>query len=189
MFYRNGGVHLIQAVFIDRDGTIGGGDQVILPGEFKLFPNIQESIDQLKTSGIFICSFTNQPGISKGEVKKEEFERELKSFGFDRIYLCPHQHDEGCSCRKPRPGMLLRAAEENCLDLKQCVVIGDRWTDLMAGAEVGCTTILVRTGSGEEAYKKYKNQEYFGNWSKVQPDYIALDFNDAVSWILQKNKN
>ncbi len=57
----------IQAVFIDRDGTIGGNDQVIYPGEFTLFPNVLKTIQLLKSSGILVCSFTNQPGISKGE--------------------------------------------------------------------------------------------------------------------------
>jgi hypothetical protein len=60
----------------------------------------------------------------------KDFEKELTSFGFDKVYICPHQHNEGCSCRKPAIGMLIQAAKENNLDLKQCVVIGDRWTDL-----------------------------------------------------------
>jgi histidinol-phosphate phosphatase family protein len=122
----------IQAVFIDRDGTIGGSEKVIYPGEFVLFPNVAESLQILKNSGILICSFTNQPGISKGESTIQSFELELKNFGFDKIYVCPHQHNEGCLCRKPSPAMLEKAAKENKLDLKQCVVIGDRWTDLLA---------------------------------------------------------
>ena len=136
----------IQAVFIDRDGTIGGDDQVIYPGDFKLFPNVSEAIQQLKMAGILICSFTNQPGISKGEVTISSFEKELKNFGFDKIYLCPHNHNECCECRKPSPGMLIEAAKENHLNLRNCVVIGDRWTDLLAADEVGCKKILVKTG-------------------------------------------
>jgi HAD superfamily hydrolase (TIGR01662 family) len=91
----------IQAVFIDRDGTIGGSDRVIYPGEFELFHNVTESVQILKRLGILICSFTNQPGISKGEATLQSFEKELIDFGFDRVYLCPHQHNEGCQCRKP----------------------------------------------------------------------------------------
>lgn len=175
----------IQAVFIDRDGTIGGSDQVIYPGEFELFPEVAESIQQLKKAGILICSFTNQPSVSKGDTLSDSFEKELKNFGFDKVYLCPHQHNEDCLCRKPSPGMLKQAAKENELDLKRCVVIGDRWTDLLAADEVGCKKILVKTGSGKEAFDKYKNNEYFGRWGEVKPDYITQDFNDAVRWLLK----
>lgn len=174
----------IQAVFIDRDGTIGGSEEVIYPGEFQLFPNVQESIQQLKKAGVLICSFTNQPGVSKGESTFDSFDHELRSFGFDRVYLCPHEHHEGCTCRKPSSGMLKKAAEENNLDLKKCVVIGDRWTDLLAADEVGCTKILVKTGSGKAAFTKYHNGEFIGRWGEVKPDFVAEDFNEAVKWLL-----
>lgn len=175
---------VIQAVFIDRDGTIGGSDKVIYPGEFELFPYVAESVQLLKKSGILICSFTNQPGISKGESTFQRFETELKDFGFDRIYLCPHQHNEGCVCRKPSPAMLKNAAKENSLDLKKCVVIGDRWTDMLAADEVGCIKILVKTGSGKETFDKYKNNGFFGRWEEVKPDYVAEDLNEAVKWLM-----
>jgi histidinol-phosphate phosphatase family protein len=174
----------IQAVFIDRDGTIGGGDRVIYPGEFELFPNVAESVQLLKKLGILICSFTNQPGISKGDATLQCFEKELKDFGFDRIYLCPHQHNEGCQCRKPSSAMLEKAANDNKLDLKKCVVIGDRWTDLLAADEVGCKKILVKTGSGKETFYKYKNNEFYGRWGDVKPDYVAEDINEAIKWLM-----
>jgi ribonucleotide monophosphatase NagD (HAD superfamily) len=69
------------------------------------------------------------------------------------------------------------------LNLKECVVIGDRWTDMIAAQEVGCIKILVKTGAGEEAFKKYKNQDYYGKYAQVSPDFVASDFNDAVTWI------
>ncbi|GGH88255.1 histidinol-phosphate phosphatase family protein [Pullulanibacillus pueri] len=133
-----------------------------------------------------ICSFTNQSGISRGEVTSEEYEQELKGFGFDRVYLCPHQHHEECRCRKPSIGMLLQAAKENNLDLKDCVVIGDRWTDMLAASEVGCLKILVITGAGKEALNKYQNHEYFGQWSMVSPDFVARDFQEAANWVLSR---
>ncbi|WP_449621863.1 HAD-IIIA family hydrolase [Robertmurraya sp. Marseille-Q9965] len=173
----------VQAVFIDRDGTIGGNDTVIYPGKFELFPGVQESIRILKNTGVLTCSFTNQPGIARGEARIEDFEKELKDFGMDRIFLCPHQHTEGCKCRKPSPGMLLKAAEENYLELKNCVVIGDRWTDLVAADEVGCMKILVKTGSGTNAYEEYINNEYVGRWGEIKPDFVASDFNEAVRWM------
>jgi histidinol-phosphate phosphatase family protein len=174
----------IQAVFIDRDGTIGGSDKVSYPGEFELFSGVEKSLQLLRKSGILIFSFTNQPGISKGEASLQSFEKELKDFGFDQIYLCPHQHHEGCSCRKPSPEMLEVAAKEYNLDLNYSVVIGDRWTDLLAGEEVGCKKILVMTGSGRMTFEKYKNNQFYGRWGEVKPDYVAENFNDAVKWLL-----
>lgn len=112
-----------KAIFIDRDGTIGGTDSVVYPGEFQLFPFVGDSISILKKLGNLIFSFTNQPGISRGEVTIEDFEKELKGFGFDKVYLCPHQHNEGCQCRKPSTGMLHQAAKENNLNLKEMLVL------------------------------------------------------------------
>ncbi|SFL58713.1 histidinol-phosphate phosphatase family domain-containing protein/HAD-superfamily hydrolase, subfamily IIIA [Gracilibacillus orientalis] len=157
---------------------------MIYPGEFELFPNVSKSIHQLKESGALICSFTNQPGISMGEVTFDSFDKELRDFGFDKIYLCPHQHHEGCECRKPASGMLKKAANDNNLDLKKCVVIGDRWTDLIAADEVGCMKILVQTGSGKETYYKYINNQFFGRWGEIRPDFISKNFNEAVNLLM-----
>jgi histidinol-phosphate phosphatase family protein len=179
----------LQAVFIDRDGTIGGTDEVVYPNEFKLFPNVKESILKLKRLGILVFSFTNQPGISKAEVQYEEYEKELTDFGFDGIYLCPHLHSEGCECRKPSSKMLNKAAAEHNLNLSNCFVIGDRWTDLIAAEEVNCGKVIVKTGSGLKDINKYLNNEFFGKWEEVHPDYIAEDFNDAVDWILNLDSN
>lgn len=172
-----------KAIFIDRDGTIGGTDKVVYPGEFELFPFVRESIAKLRSLGYLIVSFTNQPGISKGEAVKVDFETELMEFGFDKVYLCPHQHHEACSCRKPATGMLLQAAKENNLYLKECVVIGDRWTDMLAANEVEATKILVKTGAGKDAFDKFKAQAYYGKYAEVGLEYVASDFSDAVDWI------
>jgi histidinol-phosphate phosphatase family protein len=176
--------HFIQSVFVDRDGTIGGSDTVVYPGEFQLYPFVSESFERLKNENIMLLSFTNQPGISKGEVKREQFAKELIVFGIDKVYICPHQHNEGCTCRKPLTGMLLEAAKDNNLDLKRCVVIGDRWTDIMAADKVGCIKIIVHTGAGKESIQQYINQKYYGNWAKVIPEYIAVNLLDAVKWLL-----
>ncbi|OCA90455.1 hypothetical protein A8F94_00760 [Bacillus sp. FJAT-27225] len=184
----------VQAVFLDRDGTIGGGDTVIYPGEFELFPNVKESLAKLKQLGIFIFAFTNQPGISRGECTLQSFEKELLDFGFNKIYLCPHQLNQDCQCRKPSSFLLKKAAKENNLELDRCAVIGDRWTDLLAADEVGCRKILVKTGSGMETLRKYMNNEFYGRWGQVKPDFIAEDFSEAVKWLtrtspLRKNLN
>jgi histidinol-phosphate phosphatase family protein len=176
----------MKAAFIDRDGTIGGSDQVEYPGEFELYPQVRDALEELKQSGMLICSFTNQPGISRGEATKKDFEVELKGFGFDRVYLCPHQHGEGCNCRKPSTGMLEQAAQENGLDLKECVVIGDRWTDMMAAHRVGCKKVLVKTGAGVDAFSKYQSNEYYGESAEVSLDYVASNFQEAVEWIVEE---
>jgi histidinol phosphatase-like enzyme len=106
-------------------------------------------------------------------------------FGFDKVYLCPHQHGEGCACRKPSPGMLIKAAQENSLDLKNCVVIGDRWTDMIAANRAGCTKVLVKTGSGQKDWAKYQSNEFYGEWLEAVPDYIAEDLLHAVNWLLK----
>lgn len=175
----------IQAIFIDRDGTIGGTAGVTYPCNFELFPFVRKSLSLLKQNNILILSFTNQPGISRGEAKVSDFEEELLLFGFDRVYLCPHEHGEGCSCRKPLPGMLIKAAYEYDLDLSKCVVIGDRWTDLVAASEVGAVKILVKTGGGEKDLAKFENGELFGKWAQILVDYIAKDLEDAISWLLE----
>jgi histidinol-phosphate phosphatase family domain/HAD-superfamily hydrolase, subfamily IIIA len=178
-------IRTFQAVFMDRDGTLGGSDEVILPGSFELFPFTQPALEKLKNAQIPIFSFTNQPGISRGEVQKQDFEDELTSFGFDKIYLCPHLNGEGCSCRKPSTGLLVQAAQEHNLDLKNCVVIGDRWTDMLAAHRAGCMKILVKTGSGEKDLEKYSHNRFFGEWLDANPDYLAENVLDAINWLLR----
>ncbi|MFB4322493.1 HAD-IIIA family hydrolase [Paenibacillus sp. CR_12] len=178
-----------QAVFIDRDGTLGGTDRVVLPGEFELYPKVKDSIQSLRAAGMLICSFTNQPGIARGEATMGEFESELSAFGFDKIYLCGHEHGADCECRKPSAGMLLKAAEDNHLDLAKCYVIGDRWTDMVAAKEAGCKKALVMTGAGAKELEKYNNHEFFGKWKDAYPDFIATDLNEAVTWILEGGVN
>jgi histidinol-phosphate phosphatase family protein len=171
----------VQAVFIDRDGTIGGTDDVVYPGEFELFPFAKEAINILKERGVTIFSFTNQPGISRGEASKEDFIKELSAFGFDEIFICPHTENEECNCRKPRTGLLERAAIKNNLTLHKCVVIGDRWSDMLAAAKSGSIKILVLTGAGNDAICKYRDK-----WNEYEPDYLAKNIFDAVNWLIKE---
>jgi histidinol-phosphate phosphatase family protein len=168
----------LQAVFLDRDGTIRGSDVVEYPGEFKLFSYTAEVIEQLKEQAIQVFSFTNQPGISKSEATEAEFVRELDAFGFDAVYLCPHHHKEGCLCRKPATGMLEKAAYEHSLDLTKCAVFGDRWTDILAAKSAGCIAVLVLTGSGKASYEQHHQT------SMVQPDFVEENLKAGVDWLL-----
>ncbi|QTM98975.1 HAD-IIIA family hydrolase [Sediminibacillus dalangtanensis] len=165
----------IDAVFIDRDGTLGGDDTVQYPGTFELFPYSFEAITRLKEAGIYVFSFTNQPGISSGRATLEEFREELNRFGFTDVFICPHKPEENCHCRKPQPGMLRAAAAKyKELDLEKCVVIGDRWSDMAAADKVNATKILVKTGAGKTTLI---------DSSKI--DYAANNLKDAVEWLYQ----
>ena len=94
------------------------------------------------------------------------------------VYYCPHRADENCDCRKPKPGMLLRAADEFGVDLSESYLIGDHITDIQAGAKVGCTTILVKTGRSRE----YLEEPGFGS---AKPDHIASDLPEAIELVLK----
>ena len=174
---------IIDAVFIDRDGTIGGDCSIIYPGEFKLYPFTEQAIKLLKSLNIKVFAFTNQPGISRGESTAYEFEKELLEFGFEKAYICPHTHEEQCSCRKPSSELLIKASNEYDIDLTKCVVIGDRWSDMLAGDSVDTKKILVMTGAGNESLGKYRNK-----WADIEPDYIAKNVLDAVLWLLSSSK-
>lgn len=174
---------IIEAVFIDRDGTIGGDCSITYPGEFKLYPFTEQAIKLLKSLNIKVFAFTNQPGISRGESTTYEFEKELLDFGFEKAYICPHIHEEQCSCRKPSSELLTKASNEYGIDLTKCVVIGDRWSDMLAGDSVGTKKILVTTGAGNESLYKYRNK-----WADIEPDYIAKNVLDAVLWLLSSKQ-
>ncbi|MBM7602440.1 histidinol-phosphate phosphatase family protein [Metabacillus crassostreae] len=168
----------IEAVFLDRDGTIGGDDTVHYPNSFELYSDSQELISKLKKSGIKVFSFTNQPGISEGKATKIDFINELTEFGFDDIFICPHSHSEGCNCRKPNIGMLIEGAEKYKLDLKNCVVIGDRWSDMVAASHANCIKILVKTGAGHSTLN-----EHYKNIKDLDIEFIAESIKEAIDWL------
>lgn len=174
---------MVQAVFIDRDGTLGGTGHFIHPRDFTLFEGVQHSLTALKQSGIRMFAFTNQTRISRGEATVEDFRLQFAQYGFDDSLICPHAGSEACHCRKPKPGMLHEAARTYKLDLTKCAVIGDVGaTDMLAAHAAGALKILVRTGWGEGSLHDFRH-----TWKDVHPDYVAADINEAVKWILESN--
>lgn len=172
----------LQAVFVDRDGTMGGTGHFLHPRDFELFPWSGPAIQLMKDAGLKVFAFTNQHRIADGWATEEAFTAQFAAFGLHGAYLCPHRHDAGCQCRKPAPGLLLRAAEEHNLDLSRCAVIGDVGaTDMKAAAAVGALKVLVRTGWGEDSLAAYRH-----TWADVEPDYIAADLLDAAQWPLRR---
>ncbi|HYG57567.1 MAG TPA: HAD family hydrolase, partial [Symbiobacteriaceae bacterium] len=147
-------------VFLDRDGTVNADPGYLHdPDQLRLLPGAAEAIARLNRRGVPVILVTNQAGIARGLYTETDFWRvqerlsgELGKAGarLDAVYFCPH-HPDGtvlpyrvvCQCRKPRPGMLLRAAAEHGLDLSTSFMIGDRPSDVQAGASAGCRTVLV----------------------------------------------
>lgn len=191
---------LRPAVFLDRDGTINEQMGYINHiSRFQLLPGVGRAISRLNRRGMPVVVVTNQSGLARGyfpasllEAVHEKMHRQLAQAGarIDALYLCPH-HPEAkeaayrlnCTCRKPKTGLLERAARELELDLRRSYVIGDRWSDLRCGAQVGATTILVLTGYGRG------DACYIGPYQAVQPDYVAEDLLDAVNWIIDRESN
>lgn len=169
-----------QAVFVDRDGTVGGTGHFIHPKDFTPYPFSQLALNMLREAGIRIFALTNQHRISRGEATVYDFEKEFTSLGFDDAFICPHSSQDECECHKPKPGLLLQAAQKHNIDLTKCVVIGDVGsTDMLAADAVGATKVLVRTGWGEPSLGKYRH-----TWGNVAVDNVANDLLDAVHWIL-----
>ena len=144
----------IPAVFLDRDGVLtrtfirnGKSYAPLRKEDFKLMPNASHSVKQLKDNGYKVIVVTNQPDIGHGKVTLEaveEMHQKLREkTKVDDVYLCAHRQDEGCECRKPKPGMLLDASERYGLDLSKSFMVGDRASDIEAGKNAGCRTIFI----------------------------------------------
>lgn len=171
----------IQAVFIDRDGTIGGTGHFIHPCDFQPYAYSKDAIHLLKAHGIPLFACTNQTRISKGQATIDDFYEEFRSYDLDDAFICPHGPDDGCTCRKPKPGLLFEAAKKYHLDLTKTMFIGDTGTDMQAANAAGAKKILVRTGWGERSLHDYRH-----TWVEVEPDYIADHFLAAAQWIVAK---
>ena len=172
----------IQAVFLDRDGTIGGTGHFVHPNDFQLYPNSAAALRLLREAGLLVFAFTNQHRIAQGQASVEQFEQQFASYGFHRAYICPHEANDECECRKPLPGMLLQAAADYRVDLTRCVVIGDVGdTDMLAANAVGAMKVIVKTGWGSGSLGPYRER-----WAGVEPDYVAEDVMDAAEWILRQ---
>jgi D-glycero-D-manno-heptose 1,7-bisphosphate phosphatase len=146
---------------VDRDGTINEErHHLASPEEVALIPGSAEALLRLRDLGFGIVVVTNQAEVGRGNLDPTELDRIndrlrtlLADHGatVDAIEVCPHRPEDACDCRKPKPGMALRAAERLGFAPDASVVIGDHLADLGMGRAIGATTILVRTGHGTEA--------------------------------------
>lgn len=176
-----------RAVFLDRDGVLNRDSPHFIktPDELHLLPGVPEAVARLNAAGFAVIVITNQSGISRGLLTEATLEAiharlraeiEAASARLDAIYHCPHLPGEGCNCRKPAPGMVLRAAREHAIDLQHSFLVGDKPDDIACGAAAGCRTILVLSGQSQTC-----DPVRF----PAAPDHVCTDLPAAVEWIMQ----
>ncbi len=185
------------AVFMDRDGClIEEVGYLNHPSRVRILPRSAAAVSRLNAAGIPALMATNQAGIARGYFSAEtlaeinaEVVRQLEREGarLDGLYVCTHHPTAGsppyrqlCECRKPKPGLLHRAAGELGLDLSRSVMVGDKPSDVEAGQAAGGAGVLVLTGYGRGEW------EYLRHAWTVKPDHVAEDLLDAVVWSLAR---
>ena len=142
------------AVFLDRDGVI---NKAILDSgrpfsprkiaELQIIDGVKEAVILMKDKGLEVVVITNQPDLARGYISQsmllEMHEIISHSIGIDNFYFCGHDDSDDCVCRKPKTGMLLNAALDLKINLKESFLVGDRWKDISAGQEVGCSCYFI----------------------------------------------
>lgn len=178
-----------RAIFLDRDGVIIQNQPDYVRGwsDVVLFPQAAQALRLLKDTSYQIVIVTNQAAVGKGLVQREVVDEinqrlfsEIHALGgrVDRVYVCPHTAEMHCPCRKPKPGLILQAADELEIDLSQSILIGDALSDLQAGHSAGIQQlILVKTGLGIEQLPRI--EEAFS-----QPFTVRGDLLEAVRSLL-----
>jgi D-glycero-D-manno-heptose 1,7-bisphosphate phosphatase len=185
-------------VFLDRDGVLIEDVHLLVEASrIRILPTVVEALDRLHRAGLVLVVVSNQPVVARGlidaagvEALQGEVERRLAEAGapkLDGFYYCPHHpnatvldYRRDCECRKPRPGMLLRAAAEHGIDLAASFMVGDRPTDVAAGRAAGARTVQVL--SGEHAAPLIVTAERLD--SNLRPDHRCKTLADAADWIL-----
>jgi len=188
------------AIFLDRDGTINEEMGYINhPDRFIIFPFVAEGIKIFNRLEMPVVVVTNQSGVARGYFKEslvielhERLMSEMKKQGakLDAIYFCPHHPKEGqgkynkdCDCRKPKPGMVLKAAEEFKIDLQKSYMIGDRYKDILFAKNLNLKSALVLTGYGRGEYTFDRE-----TWD-FQPDFLGDNLLDVAQQIRNEIEN
>jgi D-glycero-D-manno-heptose 1,7-bisphosphate phosphatase len=186
------------AIFLDRDGVlIEDVDLLTNHDDIRILEGVPQALKSLKEAGFRLIVISNQTVVARGLATEAdvyainaEMERLLGEVGgphLDGFYFCPHHpkatlpaYRVACECRKPRPGLLLRAAREHDLDLDSSFAVGDRITDIIAGSSAGCRTVLVETGRHEAP--PIETGEPLDR--SIQPDHTCANLGEAARWIL-----
>lgn len=170
-----------RAVFLDRDGVLN--EVIVLYGvphppatlpDLVIAAGAEGACRALKRAGFLLIMVTNQPDVARGTASRATVEaindQVRRRLGLDDVFMCTHDDADDCTCRKPRPGLLLDAASRWNVRLDASIMVGDRWRDIEAGRRAGCATVLV-AGRREEK-------------PTATPDWEAATLGDAVPWIL-----
>jgi len=172
---------MTRGVFLDRDGVLNdvdveGGVSRPPPSadQVRLLPGVRDACARLRAAGYPLVVVTNQPDVARGHQAREKVEaindlirRELP---VQDVLTCYHDDGDGCDCRKPKPGLLVRAARRWGIDLAGAFMVGDRWSDVEAGRAAGCRTILI--------HRPYSRREC------CRPDWVVADLAEAGRLIL-----
>jgi D-glycero-D-manno-heptose 1,7-bisphosphate phosphatase len=148
---------MVKAVFLDRDGVINANlernGRPVAPtrlAQFCILPGVEDAARRLKAAGFLLVVVTNQPDVANGITTKAAVEamhvEVRRRVRVDDIAVCYHSDGDECACRKPKPGMILKAAQEHGIDLATSYLVGDRWRDVEAGRAAGCRTIFIDYG-------------------------------------------
>jgi len=175
---------MMKLVILDRDGTINvDSDQYIKsPQEWQPLPGALEAIARMNHAGYHVVIASNQSGLGRGlfdvaslNAMHAKMHKLLSAHGgrVDAVFYCPHTADEGCTCRKPLPGLFEQIAERFGIELKGVPVVGDGLRDLQAGAAAGCEPHLVLTGKGEP-YRDQPLPDTFPPGTRKHADLAAF---------------
>jgi D-glycero-D-manno-heptose 1,7-bisphosphate phosphatase len=174
----------IAAVFLDRDGVLnealirdGKPFSPMAVAEVVVPAHVPDALSRLRRNGYRLIMVTNQPNIARGAQSRkavDEINQYLQeTLQIKAVEVCEHDDGDNCDCRKPKPGMLLRAAERDHIALSESFMIGDRWRDIEAGRRAGCRTILIGNGYGDEL--------------RSTPDTVVATLSEAADWILAQS--
>jgi D-glycero-D-manno-heptose 1,7-bisphosphate phosphatase len=169
-------------VFLDRDGVLNAAmvraDKPYPPDaleDLAVLPGVPDALDRLRRLGFLLLVVTNQPDVARGDQTRaavDALNAELaRRLPLDDVLVCFHDDADGCACRKPLPGLLLRGAERYGVDLSASYLVGDRWRDIEAGRRAGVRTVFI---------------DYHYDERRPEPpaDATAADLNAAVDWIV-----
>jgi D-glycero-D-manno-heptose 1,7-bisphosphate phosphatase len=170
------------AVFLDRDGVLNLATVVdgrpFPPaglGELRMAPGVEAACRDLSRAGLALIVVTNQPDIARGTqdvTRVRAINKYLQErLGLDEVVVCPHDESDECRCRKPRPGMIIDAADRWKVDLGRSVTVGDRWRDIEAGRAAGTRTVFI--------------DRHYDERQPPQPDLTVSELKESIAWIIE----
>lgn len=187
-----------RAVFLDRDGTLSVDPAYPVRYEdIAVYPESYEAVSRLNRAGLLTVVVTNQSAVGRGLLTEEALHDIHALLGasfagrgarLDALYFCPHysessdpRYREDCGCRKPKPGLGLRAAADLGIDLTGSYMVGDKAEDVMFGLNIGAVPVLVLTGCGRDSLAALRKQG-------IEPAHVAGNILQAADWILDREK-